>query len=82
MSNNKESSHATEAHLSAHDAQGPGVTPEIGSPGVKRIEALSSHLHILDRVFLFCGIFLIAYVYGLDGLLRGTYQVGLHQHVY
>ncbi|GLA53782.1 siderophore transporter [Aspergillus niger] len=74
MSNNKESSHATEAHLSAHDAQGPGVTPEIGSPGVKRIEALSSHLHILDRVFLFCGIFLIAYVYGLDGLLRGTYQ--------
>ncbi|GCB27027.1 siderophore iron transporter 1 [Aspergillus awamori] len=74
MSNNKESSHATEAHLSAHDAQGPGVTPDIGSPGVKRIEALSSHLHILDRVFLFCGVFLIAYVYGLDGLLRGTYQ--------
>ncbi|GKZ74861.1 siderophore transporter [Aspergillus niger] len=74
MSNDKESSHATDAHLSTHDAQGPGVTPEIGSPGVKRIEALSSHLHILDRVFLFCGIFLIAYVYGLDGLLRGTYQ--------
>ncbi|KAI2889331.1 hypothetical protein CBS11852_6861 [Aspergillus niger] len=74
MSNNKESSHATEAHLSAHDAQGPGVTPDIGSPGVKRIEALSSHLHILDRVFLFCGVFLIAYVYGLDGLLRGIYQ--------
>ncbi|GLA15304.1 siderophore transporter [Aspergillus niger] len=74
MSNNKEGSHATEAHLSAHDAQGPGVTPDIGSPGVKRIEALSSHLHILDRVFLFCGVFLIAYVYGLDGLLRGTYQ--------
>lgn len=82
MSNNKEGSHAIADHLSAHDAQGPGVTPDIGSPGVKRIEALSSHLHILDRVFLFCGVFLIAYVYGLDGLLRGTYQVGLHQHVY
>ncbi|CAK32616.1 hypothetical protein CBS63078_8817 [Aspergillus niger] len=74
MPNNKESSHATEAHISAHDAQGPGVTSDTGSPGVKRIEALSSHLHILDRVFLFCGVFLIAYVYGLDGLLRGTYQ--------
>ncbi|GKZ49348.1 siderophore transporter [Aspergillus brasiliensis] len=74
MHHNKESSHATEAHLSAHDVQGPGVTPGLESPGVKRIEALSSHLHILDRVFLFCGIFLIAYVYGLDGLLRGTYQ--------
>ncbi|GKZ77819.1 siderophore transporter [Aspergillus niger] len=74
MSNNKESSHAIADHLSAHDAQGPGVTPDIGSPGVKQIEALSSHLHILDRVFLFCGVFLIAYVYGLDGLLRGTYQ--------
>ncbi|GLA43464.1 siderophore transporter [Aspergillus niger] len=74
MSNNKEGSHAIADHLSAHDAQGPGVTPDIGSPGVKRIEALSSHLHILDRVFLFCGVFLISYVYGLDGLLRGTYQ--------
>ncbi|GFN15237.1 siderophore transporter [Aspergillus tubingensis] len=74
MSNNKESSHAAETPVSAHDAQGPGVTPGLGSPGVQRIEALSSHLHILDRVFLFCGIFLIAYVYGLDSLLRGTYQ--------
>ncbi|PWY85571.1 MFS general substrate transporter [Aspergillus eucalypticola CBS 122712] len=72
MSNNKESSHATETPASAHDAQGPGVG--LGSPGVQRIEALSSHLHILDRVFLFCGVFLIAYVYGLDSLLRGTYQ--------
>ncbi|GAA92021.1 siderochrome-iron transporter [Aspergillus luchuensis IFO 4308] len=74
MSNNKESSHAAETPVSAHDAQGPGVTPGLGSPGVQRIEALSSHLHILDRVFLFCGVFLIAYVYGLDSLLRGTYQ--------
>ncbi|PYH30566.1 putative siderochrome-iron transporter Sit1 [Aspergillus neoniger CBS 115656] len=72
MSNNKESSHAAETPVSAHDAQGPGVG--LGSPGVQRIEALSSHLHILDRVFLFCGVFLIAYVYGLDSLLRGTYQ--------
>ena len=82
MSNNKESSHAAETPVSAHDAQGPGVTPGLGSPGVQRIEALSSHLHILDRVFLFCGVFLIAYVYGLDSLLRGTYQVGLRQHAH
>lgn len=82
MSNNKESSHAAETPVSAHDAQGPGVTPGLGSPGVQRIEALSSHLHILDRVFLFCGIFLIAYFHGLDSLLRGTYQVGLRQHAH
>ncbi|GAT31117.1 siderochrome-iron transporter [Aspergillus luchuensis] len=52
MSNNKESSHAAETPVSAHDAQGPGVTPGLGSPGVQRIEALSSHLHILDRTIV------------------------------
>jgi SIT family siderophore-iron:H+ symporter-like MFS transporter len=47
----------------------------IESPGVKRIEAISSQLGFVARFFLFFGIFLVAYVYGLDGQLRGTYQV-------
>ena len=46
------------------------------SPGVKRIEAISKHISRTDRWFLFFGVFLIAYVYGLDGTLRYTYQVG------
>ncbi|CAI6332394.1 unnamed protein product [Periconia digitata] len=44
------------------------------SPGVLRIEALSRHISSLDRVFIFIGVFLIAYAYGLDGTLRFTYQ--------
>lgn len=48
------------------------------SPGVARIEALSAHLTIFDRIFLFIGVFLIAYAYSLDGTLRYTYQVRSH----
>jgi len=46
-----------------------------GSPGVRRIEVITSHFRMLDRVCLFIAIFLIAYVYGLDGTVRYTYQV-------
>ncbi|KAJ6124733.1 hypothetical protein N7471_012050 [Penicillium samsonianum] len=45
-----------------------------GSPGVRRIEIITSHFRLWDRVFLFIAIFLIAYVYGLDGTVRYTYQ--------
>jgi hypothetical protein len=45
------------------------------SPGVRRIEAISSQFTLADRVFLFLAIFLIAYVYGLDLTIRYTYQV-------
>ena len=48
-----------------------------GSPGVRRIEIIASHFRFVDRIFLFLGIFLIAYVYGLDGTVRYTYQVSL-----
>lgn len=47
-----------------------------GSPGVRRIEVITSYFGLVDRVFLFLAIFLIAYVYGLDGTVRYTYQVG------
>lgn len=46
------------------------------SPGVRRIEAISQHFSRRDRWCLFAAVFLIAYVYGLDGTLRFTYQVG------
>lgn len=45
------------------------------SPGVRRVQILSSHIHLIDRVFLFASIFLIAYVYGLDNSVRLIYQV-------
>ena len=44
------------------------------SPGVARVEAISSQITRLDRVFLFLGVFIVAYAYGLDGTLRYTYQ--------
>ncbi|KAH8178988.1 major facilitator superfamily protein [Sarocladium implicatum] len=47
---------------------------DLKSPGVARVEALSSAITLTDRIFIFFGIFLVAYVYGLDGTLRYTYQ--------
>lgn len=44
------------------------------SPGVRRVEALSSVLTTKDRIFIFFGVFLVAYAYGLDGTLRYAYQ--------
>ncbi|OGM50769.1 siderochrome-iron transporter (Sit1) [Aspergillus bombycis] len=52
----------------------PQQEADFKNPGVKRIAAISSQLGVVARVFLFFGIFLVAYVYGLDGQLRGTYQ--------
>jgi SIT family siderophore-iron:H+ symporter-like MFS transporter len=46
-----------------------------GSPGVRRIEIITSHFGLIDRIFLFASVFLVAYVYGLDGTVRYTYQV-------
>lgn len=44
------------------------------SAGVRRIEAITSVMTLYDRIFIFCGIFLVAYAYGLDGTLRYAYQ--------
>ena len=44
------------------------------SAGVVRIEAINEVLTRKDRIFLFLGVFLIAYAYGLDGTVRYTYQ--------
>ena len=59
----------------------PGFAPPNPvSPGVQRIEAISSTFTRTDRFFFFFFIFILAYVYGLDGTLRYTYQVRLHIH--
>lgn len=50
------------------------ITVDEKSPGVIRVEALSSVMTLTDRIFIFFGVFLIAYAYGLDGTLRYTYQ--------
>lgn len=44
------------------------------SPGVSRIEAIAEHITLTNRIFIFFGVFLIAYAYGLDGTVRYTYQ--------
>ncbi|KAL5356819.1 major facilitator superfamily domain-containing protein [Aspergillus floccosus] len=58
------------------DARPPPQAPNAvtDSPGVKRIEVISAQLHWIERIVLFFGVFLIAYVYGLDGQVRITYQ--------
>ncbi|KAK0648047.1 major facilitator superfamily domain-containing protein [Cercophora newfieldiana] len=44
------------------------------SPGVRRAEALAAVLTRWDRFFIFFGIFLLAFAYDLDGILRYAYQ--------
>lgn len=56
-------------HKSAADA-----VRNAKSPGVVRIEAISSVITFTDRIFIFFGVFLVAYAYGLDGTVRYTYQ--------
>jgi SIT family siderophore-iron:H+ symporter-like MFS transporter len=64
----------------------PPVIPLVGteSPGVARIKALNAHTSFANRCFIFFGIFLVAYAYGLDGTLRYTYQpyatAGFQEH--
>lgn len=47
---------------------------DVQSPGVARIEAIRQQLTTIDRIWLFFGVFVIAYAYGLDGQTRYTYQ--------
>ncbi|KAJ4116296.1 ferrioxamine B transporter [Fusarium oxysporum] len=47
---------------------------DITSPGVQRIKAMSEVITLTNRIFIFFGVFLIAYAYGLDGTVRYAYQ--------
>ncbi|KAH7250294.1 major facilitator superfamily domain-containing protein [Fusarium redolens] len=61
--------HGHEVPSSAADA-----VRDITSPGVQRIKAMSEVITLTDRIFIFFGVFLIAYAYGLDGTVRYAYQ--------
>ncbi|KAG6163562.1 hypothetical protein E4U51_005637 [Claviceps purpurea] len=76
---------ATRSHITAsvlpagQNSPSPPATAadavrDIRSPGIVRVEAVSSVITTLDRFFIFTGVFLLAYVYGLDGTLRYAYQ--------
>ncbi|KAG6290226.1 hypothetical protein E4U46_001967 [Claviceps purpurea] len=76
---------ATRSHITAsvlppgQNSPAPPATAadavrDIRSPGIVRVEAVSSVITTLDRFFIFTGVFLLAYVYGLDGTLRYAYQ--------
>ncbi|KAF5855245.1 Siderophore transporter [Aspergillus alliaceus] len=68
---------STEKHPHVQDVaqpHEPQQEADFPSSGVKRVEAISSQLGFVSRIFLFFGIFLIAYAYGLDGQLRVNYQ--------
>lgn len=75
---NPDATDTVDPTVPGHD---PGADPDSvtlfgkKSPGVQRIEVISSQFRLIDRICLFCSIFLLAYVYGLDGTIRYTYQV-------
>ncbi|KAL5000019.1 major facilitator superfamily domain-containing protein [Aspergillus recurvatus] len=62
----------TEANNASHLP--PGSDARETSPGVRRIELINTQLGLYGRIGMFFGIWLIAYVYGLDGGVRNTYQ--------
>jgi SIT family siderophore-iron:H+ symporter-like MFS transporter len=77
-----ESNIADSTHSSEGKADRPRFDPEREviltgktSPGVRRVQQLSKHITFTDRVFLFITIFVLAYAYTLDNVLRYTYQV-------
>ncbi|KAK4145595.1 major facilitator superfamily domain-containing protein [Dichotomopilus funicola] len=57
-----------------HVASRSSISTDEKSAGVRRVEALASVLTTRDRIFIFFGVFLVAFAYGLDGVLRYTYQ--------
>lgn len=50
--------------------------PPVGfkSSGVARVEAISASVGFWNRVCIFIGVFLVAFAYGLDAVLRFAYQ--------
>lgn len=55
------------------DQPSPSVK-DLKSPGAARIRALYSSLTIVERIAIFSSVFIIGFAYGLDNLLRSTYE--------
>lgn len=47
---------------------------ESKSPGAARIRALYSSLTVVERIAILSGVFMVGFAYGLDNLLRNTYE--------
>ncbi|ODV92669.1 hypothetical protein CANCADRAFT_30763 [Tortispora caseinolytica NRRL Y-17796] len=45
------------------------------SLGVRKVEILTAQYGLTGKIAVFFMIFLVAYAYGLDGMIRGVYQV-------
>lgn len=44
------------------------------SPAVERVEATLDHINSFDKMCIFFGVFLISYAYGMDSILRYSFQ--------
>ncbi|KAM4055783.1 major facilitator superfamily protein [Hirsutella rhossiliensis] len=68
------SSSSSSSFSSSLSSPSPRHAPPSRAPGVARMDAMSSQLTTRDRVWLFFGIFLVGYAYGLESQVRSTYQ--------
>jgi SIT family siderophore-iron:H+ symporter-like MFS transporter len=50
------------------------VTVDTVSPAIQRVEATLPHITYANKLWIFFGIFLVSYSYGLDSILRYNYQ--------
>jgi hypothetical protein len=60
--------------IAEHEVQPCSVAIDTVSPAVDRIEATLAHITYANKLWVFFGIFLVSYSYGLDSILRYSYQ--------
>ncbi|KAF5010748.1 hypothetical protein FDECE_3103 [Fusarium decemcellulare] len=65
---------ASAALLPHHQQSDTDARPKRLSAGVARMEVVSKNITTAHRVWLFVGIFLIGYAYGLESQVRSAYQ--------
>lgn len=66
----REASSDVTRNLAESNATAPGAT----APGGVAVESFSSRLTERDRIYILTGILIIGWAYGLDSLVRSTYQ--------
>lgn len=79
MSDTNKTPRAEASSPSGHDPAPEETSPppsitDLKSPGAARIKALYSSLTVFERVAIFSSVFVVGFAYGLDQLLRGTYE--------
>ncbi|KAK1245912.1 hypothetical protein MKX07_004981 [Trichoderma sp. CBMAI-0711] len=66
--------HHHDCLLDAEDADSAPAGSGTRAAGVARMEAASARLSSMERFWIFSGIFLIGYAYGLESQVRSTYM--------